>query len=59
MTVDREVQKADRGALRTVHNYSDDEIKNHKNHDEDIDIVPKVSTDSVQQPYLRTNVTMK
>ena len=51
-------QKLTGGELRTVDNDGDNEIKNHKYHDEDVDVVPKVSTDSVEEPYLKTNVTI-
>jgi hypothetical protein len=45
--------------LRTVDDHSNDKIENHKNHDENINIVPKVGTDSVVKPYLRQNIKME
>ena len=38
--------------LQTVDDDSNDEIENHKDHDENIDVVPKVGTDSVVKPNL-------
>ena len=45
--------------MRTVDDYSDDEIENHKDHDKNIDIVPKVCANSVIQPNLKQKVTME
>ena len=45
--------------MRTIDDYSDDEIENHKDHDKNIDIVPKVCANSVIQPNLKQKVTME
>ena len=39
--------------MRTIDDYSADEIENHKDHDKNIDIVPQVCANSVIKPNLK------
>jgi hypothetical protein len=45
--------------LHTINDNGNDQIQDHKNHDENVDVVPKIGTDSVVKPNLLQNVTVE